>query len=163
MLKNYFKTAIRNLRRNRAFAVINILGLVLGISGTVVIYRIITFEQSFDTYHSESEQVYRLNFVQEADGDRNRGVSVMHPLREALRTDFPDWTVAGLHHYSPGIFTVENDQDVKQKFKVEQDTMEFLPAVSNFDPVDTYGTSIEVTIQTVSLPLMDQEQVISLG
>ena len=120
MLKNYFKTAIRNLRRNRAFAVINILGLVLGISGTVVIYRIITFEKSFDSYHAEADQVYRINFVQETDGDRNRGVSVMHPLREALRTDFPDWTVAGLHHYSPGIFTVENEQGVKQKFKVDQ-------------------------------------------
>ena len=108
------------MRRNRAFAIINILGLVLGISGTVVIYRIITFEQSFDQHHIDAEQVYRLNFIQEADGDRNRGVSVMHPLREALRTDFPDWTVAGLHHYSPGIFTIENDQEVKQKFKVEQ-------------------------------------------
>jgi hypothetical protein len=50
-----------------------------------------------------------------------------------------------------------------EKFKVEQETMEFLPAVSNFDPVDTYGTSIAVTIQTVTLPLSDEEQVISLG
>lgn len=120
MLKNYFKTAIRNLRRNRAFALINILGLVLGISGTVVIYRIITFEKSFDTYHSNADSVYRVNFIQNADGDMQRGNSVMHPLRVAMRTDFPDWTISGLHWYGPGIFTVENDQGVKQKFREEE-------------------------------------------
>ncbi len=120
MLKNYFKTAIRNLRRNRAFALINILGLVLGISGTIVIYRIVTFEQSFDTYHSNAESVYRINFIQNADGDMQRGKSVMHPLREAMRTDFPDWRISGIHWYGPGIFTVENDQGVKQKFREEE-------------------------------------------
>lgn len=119
MLKNYFKTAIRNLRRNRAFALINILGLVLGISGTIVIYRIVTFEKSFDTFHSDAESVYRINFVQNADGDMQRGKSVMHPLREAMRVDFPDWTVAGIHWYGPGIFVVENEQGVKQKFREE--------------------------------------------
>lgn len=120
MLKNYFKTAIRNLRRNRAFALINILGLVLGISGTIVIYRIVTFEKSFDTYHSNADSVYRVNFIQNADGDMQRGMSVMHPLREALRTDFPDWIVAGIHWYGPGIFMVENDQGVQQKFREEE-------------------------------------------
>lgn len=119
MLKNYFKTAIRNLRRNRAFALINILGLVLGISGTIVIYRIVTFEKSFDTYHSDAESVYRINLVQNADGDMQRAVSVMHPLREAVRLDFPDWTIAGIHWYGPGIFIVENDQGVRQKFREE--------------------------------------------
>jgi len=125
MLKNYFKTAIRNLRRNRAFAIINILGLVLGISGTVVIYRIITFEKSFDTYHSNADQVYRINLIQNADGDTRRSVSVMHPLREVLRNDFPDWEVSGLHWYGPGIFMLENDQGVQQKYK-EQDGMAFV-------------------------------------
>lgn len=120
MFKNYFKTAIRNLRRNRAFAIINILGLVLGISGTVVIYRIITFEKSFDTYHSNADRVYRINFIQNADGSMNRGTSVMHPLREAMRTDFPDWTVAGMHWYGPGIFIIENEQGVQQKFREEE-------------------------------------------
>lgn len=120
MLKNYFKTAIRNLRRNRAFALINILGLVLGISGTIVIYRIVKFEQSFDAYHEDVDNVYRINFVQNAEGDVQRGMSVMHPLREAVRTDFPDWTVAGIHWYRPGIFTIENDQGVKQKFREEK-------------------------------------------
>lgn len=120
MLKNYFKTAIRNLRRNRTFAIINILGLVLGISGTVVIYRIITFENSFDTYHTEVEQVYRINLVQATTGVVNRGQSVMHPLRLSMQTDFLDWKIAGLHHYYDGIFVYENDQAVKQKFKVEE-------------------------------------------
>ena len=87
MLKNYFLTAIRNLKRNRTFALINILGLVLGVSGTVVIYRIIQFENSFDTYHSNVENVYRVAIHQETEGGTERGTSVQHPLGEALRND----------------------------------------------------------------------------
>ena len=120
MLKNYFKTAVRNLLRNRTFAIINILGLVLGISGTIVIYRIISFEKSFDTYHSDTEQIYRINLVQENEGGINRSVSVMHPLGPAVRTDYPDWTISRIHHYGPGIFKVENGQGVEKKFRETQ-------------------------------------------
>lgn len=117
MLKNYFKTAIRNLRRNRAFAIINILGLVLGISGTVVIYRIIAFENSFDRYHQAAEQTYRINLVRDAEGDVQRSVSVMHPLGPALRTDFPDWGISRIHWWGDGIYAVENAQGQVKKFK----------------------------------------------
>ncbi len=120
MLKNYFKTAIRNLTRNRAFAIINILGLVLGISGTVVIYRIITFERSFDTYHHAAENIYRINLIQDDERGLFRGVSVMHPLGPAVRTDFPDWTVSRIHWYGPGIFMVENEQGIQKKFRETQ-------------------------------------------
>ena len=125
MFKNYFKTAIRNLSRNRAFAVINILGLVLGISGAVVIYRIITFEQSFDTYHDRANDIYRINLVQDAEGDIQRAVSVMHPLGPAVRTDFPDWAISRIHWWGQGVVTIENDQGEQTKF-LENSGMAFV-------------------------------------
>ena len=125
MLKNYFLTAVRNLKRNRTFALINILGLVLGISGTVVIYRIIQFEKSFDTYHTNVENVYRVAIHQETEGETQRGTSVQHPLGEALRNDMPDATISRIHWYSPGVFQVENAQGVEKKFRIT-DEMAFV-------------------------------------
>ncbi len=117
MLKNYFKTAIRNLRRNKTFAIINILGLILGISSTIVIYRIVTFEESFDTYHADADRVYRVNIMYESDGEEANSTSVMHPLRLALRNDFPDWNVAGIHWWDAGVFSVENAQGIETKIR----------------------------------------------
>jgi putative ABC transport system permease protein len=125
MLKNYFLTAVRNLRRNRTFALINILGLVLGISGAVVIYRIIIFEKSFDSYHSNIDNVYRVAIHQETEGETQKGISVQHPLGEALRNDMPDATISRIHWYSPGVFQVDNNQGVTKKFRVT-DKMAFV-------------------------------------
>ncbi len=125
MVRNYFITALRSLRRNKTFAFINILGLVLGISGTVVIYRIISFEQSFDTYHQSVDQIYRMALHQESAGGINKDISVQHPLGVALRNDFPDATISRIHWYTPGIFKVSNDQDVARKLRIT-DEMAFV-------------------------------------
>lgn len=117
MFKNYFKTAIRNLLRNRVFAIINVLGLVLGITGTVVIYRITAFEKSFDSYHTDADRVYRINLVQENDGDIQKTESVMHPLGPAVALDYADWEVSRIHWYYDGVFISENDQGVQTKIK----------------------------------------------
>lgn len=120
MLKNYFKTALRNLSRNRVYATINILGLVLGITGTIVIYRIISFEKGFDSYHANADQIYRINMILDRDGDVQRDQSIMHPLGPAIALDYPDWTVSRIHWYYDGVFTVNNDQGVQKKFKQEE-------------------------------------------
>ena len=60
MLKNYFLIAFRNLTRKRAFSLINIAGLTLGISGALVIFVIVRFELSFDSFHQNSDRIYRV-------------------------------------------------------------------------------------------------------
>ena len=125
MLKNYFKTAVRNLMRNRVFTIINVLGLVLGITGTVVIYRIVSFEHSFDTYHESADQVYRINMVWDRDGDVQRGASVMHPLGPAIALDYPDWAISRIHWYWDGVFMYENEQGAQKKIK-QPDNMAFV-------------------------------------
>src|SRR5688572_25309709 len=56
MIKNYFKIAIRSLIRNKFFTAINVLGLVLGISFTTMLYTYVRHELSYDAYYRQSDR-----------------------------------------------------------------------------------------------------------
>ncbi len=60
MLKNYFIVAFRNFRHNKVFSLINILGLAIGISAALVIYLIVSYDFSFDTFHKDGDRIYRV-------------------------------------------------------------------------------------------------------
>src|SRR5439155_195048 len=60
MFKNYFKTALRNLKRNKSYAMINVLGLAVGIAASLLIFLIIQFETSFDNFHKKKNSIYRV-------------------------------------------------------------------------------------------------------
>ena len=55
MLKNYFKTTLRNFQRNTVFSSINVLGLSIGISAALVIFLIVSYEFSFDRFEKNAE------------------------------------------------------------------------------------------------------------
>jgi len=60
MIKNYFKTAFRTLIRNRAYAIINVAGLAIGIAICMVIFIIIQFHAGFDNFHPNRDRIYRV-------------------------------------------------------------------------------------------------------
>ena len=60
MLKNYFKIAFRNLWRHKTFSFINILGLTVGLTACFLIFLFVTFEMSYDSFHSKSDRIYRV-------------------------------------------------------------------------------------------------------
>ena len=60
MLKNYFKTAFRNLRRHKSNSFINIAGLAVGFAAFLLICLIIQYEESFDDFHANKDQIYRV-------------------------------------------------------------------------------------------------------
>ena len=53
MFKNYFKTAFRNLWKNKAYAAINIVGLAIGMAACILIILFVSYEKSFDDFHSK--------------------------------------------------------------------------------------------------------------
>ena len=61
MLKNYLKTAFRNLWKNKGFSTINIVGLSIGISTCLLIMLYVLDELSFDRYNKNAERIYRIN------------------------------------------------------------------------------------------------------
>jgi putative ABC transport system permease protein len=72
MFKNYFKTAWRNISRNKIYTVINILGLALGICSCVVIFLITSYDFSFDKFHPDRDRIYRIvGEMQNSSGQKN--------------------------------------------------------------------------------------------
>lgn len=60
MLKNYLKTAIRNLWRNPGFSVINISGLAIGMAAFLLIIHYVSFEKSYESYNKYADNIYRV-------------------------------------------------------------------------------------------------------
>jgi putative ABC transport system permease protein len=60
MITNYFKIAIRNIRRHKVYSIINIAGLFVGMTCTILIVLWVQYELSYDRYHQNAEQIYRL-------------------------------------------------------------------------------------------------------
>ncbi|MBS1662850.1 MAG: ABC transporter permease [Bacteroidetes bacterium] len=61
MLRNYFKIALRNLRKNKIFSLINILGLSVGLACCLLIGAYVHEETSYDQYMPASSDIYRVN------------------------------------------------------------------------------------------------------
>jgi putative ABC transport system permease protein len=60
MIKNYFKTAWRNLQHNKIFSLINVTGLLIGISASLVIFLIVHYDFSFDKFEKNGGRIYRV-------------------------------------------------------------------------------------------------------
>lgn len=116
MLKSYIKIAWRNLLRNKVYAGINVIGLALGISACLVIFLSVHFELSYDNFHRDKENIYRV--VSEI-GSPERGLhkmsSVPDPAPEVLSNRFTGIeTLAAIHPVYPKMSVTADNGEVKK-------------------------------------------------
>lgn len=90
MFKHYLNIAFRNAMKNRVYALINIIGLAIGIACCIMILLYVQDELSFDQYHEKAERIYRLNEFIESGDVGERSASMPFPVAQALQTDFPE-------------------------------------------------------------------------
>ena len=122
MLRNYFKTALRNLSRNRVYAFLNVLGLALGIGCALVIFKVITFEKSFDTHHQHYDNIYRMVGESIRPNSVDKGMGTPHPLGPALRADYPEVKkVVRTHEFGWAQIDIGSGEE-KEKFIVQGKT-----------------------------------------
>lgn len=90
MIRNYFITSIRNLFREKGSTVINIAGLTLGITCSLVLFLLVKHLASFDSFHTNRDRIYRV--VTESDGNNGKFYTPGVPpvLPDAFRQDFPE-------------------------------------------------------------------------
>ncbi|MFT3826035.1 MAG: ABC transporter permease [Chitinophagaceae bacterium] len=86
MLKNYFKIAWRNLTKNKVFSLINILGLTIGITCCMMIFLFITNEFSYDSFHKQGKNIYRV--MRSFDSTRPAVPWLSGPYAPALLNDY---------------------------------------------------------------------------
>jgi len=60
MLKNYWRTALRNLWHTRTFSIINIFGLAIGLSAALVIWLVVHFDLGFENFRPERDRIHRI-------------------------------------------------------------------------------------------------------
>lgn len=119
MIKNYFKTAFRNLKRNKSYALINTLGLAIGMSACFLIFLVVQFESSFDNFHANKENIYRVGSeFHDADGiSYNDGVGF--PVGKGLRLDFPQIKEVASIDKEEGQITIESQTGDLKKIQEE--------------------------------------------
>lgn len=90
MIYNYFKTAWRNLKRNRLYAAINIFGMAIGIAAFWMIALYVSDEFSYDKSFANSDRLYRV--VQHAswEGGQLNIVPTSAPFAPAIKSEFPE-------------------------------------------------------------------------
>lgn len=127
MLKNYFKIAWRNLQRNKAYAAINITGLSLGIACGVLIFTVVNYHLSFDTFHNNKDRIYRVVTVFNEDNiNYSRGVP--QPLGKAFKNDYTfAEKVAMSASYRGALISLPAEKEVK-KFEEEDGVVFAEPA-----------------------------------
>jgi putative ABC transport system permease protein len=90
MFKNYFKTALRGLKKNIGFTLINVLGLALGLCVCMLIVFYVIDELGYDTYNTKIDRIYRVNNDVKFGGNENSYAVAPAPLAQALLNDFPE-------------------------------------------------------------------------
>lgn len=86
MLKSFFKSAFRSLLRHKTYTVINVSGLALGIACAILIFGMVKYQRSFDTYHEKSDRIYRVVTTIKKDNVIHTP-GVPPPFAAALRSD----------------------------------------------------------------------------
>jgi putative ABC transport system permease protein len=90
MIKNYLRTAWRNMKRQKGYSVINIAGLALGLASAILIVFYIQHETGYDRFHENAERIFRV--VVDATLNQNRVVvpAAQPGLGPTLAKDFPE-------------------------------------------------------------------------
>jgi len=90
MLKNYIKTALRNIRKQKGYSLINILGLAIGMASCLLILMYVQHELSYDRYHDHADRIYRVAGSYRMGGRSFETATVGAPVAKALVDDYPE-------------------------------------------------------------------------
>lgn len=101
MIGHYFRCAFRQFGKNRLFSLINILGLAIGMSTFFLITRYVHYEKSYDSFHQNSDRIYRLRYERTTeDGQSVKFASCCPPAAPRIRESFPEVEKIGrIFHY----------------------------------------------------------------
>ncbi|WP_416865142.1 MAG: ABC transporter permease [Imperialibacter sp.] len=90
MLRNYFIIAIRHLRRNKVFSMVNLLGLSIGLATFFVILIFVSFHKGFDTYHEDADRIVRIGMEVKLGGELISMPTVGAPAAKAFEQEIPE-------------------------------------------------------------------------
>ncbi len=90
MWQNYFKMAYRSFNRQKGYSFLNVLGLAIGMACCILIFLYVQDELSYDRYHQNAGQIYRVIGEEINEGQSRQMASTYNPMAPALENDFPE-------------------------------------------------------------------------
>lgn len=106
MVLHDLKLAWRAMSSHKLYAVINILGLSVGIAGSLLIYRILSFERSYNADFKNADRIFRIYTEESNSEGKSATCGIPVPAMEVIRTTVPQWeSAASIHEFLPQIAT----------------------------------------------------------
>ena len=109
MIKNYLKIALRGFWKHKLFTLINVIGLSIGISASLVIYLIVHYDFTFDKFHKDADRIYRVVSNFKFQGNVNHSYGVTAPMAAGIKNN-----VTGVEIIAP-LYTLNPDVMVMGK------------------------------------------------
>ena len=117
MFRNYLFIALRSVRKSKGHALVNVTGLALGITCSIVIFLIVRFEMSYNNFHDDGNRIFRVVTTFTNSETPGYSAGMTYPLPDALRQDFPDLEYVSIvdgNLYNPVIAVDAKDGEVRR-------------------------------------------------
>lgn len=131
MLKNYIKTALRSLLKQKVYTLINVIGLAVSLTACLLIVVYVKHELSYDKFFSDADRTYKLVLERKYPNHVTHYSVVPHSFAKAMQQDFPEVETT-LHLFGPNknaVITYKvNDSEIKSfddNFLIEADSTFF--------------------------------------
>jgi len=153
MIKNYLLIAFRNAIRNKAYTIINLLGLAIGIASSIMILLFVLDELSYDQHNEHFRDIYRIYVKGKIQGNEVEVALSNAPMGATLKSDFPEVVEF------TRLYTFDGDPIVKygEKVFIEEN---FYYADSTFFNVFTapvvYGNPIDMLSRPNTVVLTEE-------
>ena len=116
MFEHYLRTTFRNFWRYKGYTLINLLGLAIGLATCIIIFTYISYERSYDKFHDDYDDIYRISVKGRFAEDFFNVAVSMPPLAVNIKHNFPEVrSYSRIDQYDENIFMAIDDK----KFYVE--------------------------------------------
>jgi len=89
MIRNYLRVALRHTARNKAYSLINIVGLAIGMACCILIANYVLYELNYDNYHLDGNRIFRVAQDGQSQNERRIAAVTSAPMAPALKEDYP--------------------------------------------------------------------------
>ncbi|WP_421764579.1 ABC transporter permease [Ekhidna sp.] len=122
MFRNYFKVSVRNLARHKMFTTINVIGLAIGLASFLLMYEYIKFEKSYDAFHPDSDNIYRVSYVQVQNGmDTDKDAMSAYPIGKKLEESLPEIVQHTVSKKFDFLLVKNGDKSFKERLVISAD------------------------------------------
>ena len=126
MFRNYLTTGTRNLLRHKLATTINILGLAIGLASFLLISEYVRFEESYDRFFTDADQIYRLSTVQRVNGEVGvKDAMTYYPASRVLKDELPEVEEATVTYKFEELIFRREESVIQEKQVVTADSSFF--------------------------------------